>query len=292
MKIIAVVNNKGGVGKTTIARILAEYFSKIKNKRVLAIDMDSQANFSNRFIKMESDEYDREGKIPPIHPYYDANDPEDKDWDGRSSIAGIFFGDPVHPYPTSIKNLELLPAYSTKMLLAEAVTRDEVIEKVYDQLHKFLTLPELKENYDIVIIDTAPSKGPLTRSVVRAATDILIPSTMEPSPMEGTQGMMHLWKTESLRRDNSSPLNLIGIVANALDKRTSIHKDFYDDLKTRMPKHVLDSIITRRIVYTEVDSDGATPPSIFDYADSNPAKAEIIKVCKEIESKIEECVYE
>ncbi len=287
MKIIAVVNNKGGVGKTTIARILAEYFSKVREKRVLGIDMDPQANFSNRFIQMEIDEYDKDGKVPPIHPYYDPEDNEDKDWDGRSSIAGIFFGDPVYPYPTKIKNFELLPAYSSKMLLAEAVTRDEVIEKVYDQLNKFLNLADLKESYDMIIIDTAPSKGPLTRSVVRAATDILIPSMMEPSPMEGTQGMMHLWKTESLRRDNSNPLNLIGILANAFDKRTSIHKDFYDDLKKRMSQHVLNSVINRRIIYTEVDSEGATPPSIFDYPDSNVAKVEIIQVCEEIESKME-----
>ena len=66
MKIIAVVNNKGGVGKTTTSRILAEYFSIVKNERVLALDMDPQANFSNRYLKMEIDPYQQEGRIPPI----------------------------------------------------------------------------------------------------------------------------------------------------------------------------------------------------------------------------------
>ena len=61
MKIIAVVNNKGGVGKTTTSRFLAEYFSIVKNEKVLAIDMDPQANFSNRYLKMEIDPYQQEG---------------------------------------------------------------------------------------------------------------------------------------------------------------------------------------------------------------------------------------
>ena len=80
MRIIAVVNNKGGVGKTTTSRILAEYFSIVKNERVLALDMDPQANFSNRYLKMEIDPYQQEGRIPPLHSNYDPNAPEDKDW--------------------------------------------------------------------------------------------------------------------------------------------------------------------------------------------------------------------
>ena len=187
MKIIAVVNNKGGVGKTTISKLLAEYFSHVRGKRTLAIDMDPQTNFSNRFLRMEIDPYQQEGKIPPIHPDYDMEnpDPDTINWDGRSSIAGIFFGELVFPYPSYIKNLEIIPSYSARLLLAEAVTREDVVEKVYDQLSAFLNLEEVKNSYDQIIIDTPPSKGPLTISVVRAATDLLIPSLMEPQPIEG-----------------------------------------------------------------------------------------------------------
>ncbi len=291
MKIIAVVNNKGGVGKTTVSRILAEYFSKIKDERLLAIDMDPQANFSNRFLSMEIDEYQAEGKIPPLHPDYNPDDPNDSDWDGRSSIAGIFFGEPVYPYPTYIKNLDILPAHSARLLLAEAVTRDEVVEKVYDQLAKFLSLPDVKSLYDRIIIDTPPSKSPLTISVIRAATDIIIPSLMEPQPIEGIYGMLHLWKTESLRRSEDNPLNLIGVLPNSFVKRGIVHKDHLKSLKRQLPEHVLNSVIARRLIFSEVDATDAVPPSIFDYPDSNLAKQEAMKACQEIETRMKEITY-
>lgn len=286
MKIIAVVNNKGGVGKTTTSRILAEYFSIIKKERILAIDMDPQANFSNRYLKMEIDPYQQEGRIPPIHTTYNADSPEDRDWDGRSSIAGIFFGEMVFPYSTYIDTLEIAPSHSSKLLLAEAVTREEVVQKVYEQLSKFLELDDVKNSYDKIIIDTPPSKGPVTISVVRAATDIIIPSIMEPQPIEGIYGMIHLWKSETLRRPESRPLNLIGVLPNSFDRRGIIHKDHYDSLKQEMPEYVLDSKIGRRLIYAEADADGAAPPSIFMHPDKNIAKQELLTACIEIEKRM------
>lgn len=286
MKIIAIVNNKGGVGKTTTSRFLAEYFSIIKNERVLAIDMDPQANFSNRYLKMEIDPYQQEGRIPPIHNSYDPSSPEDKDWDGRSSIAGIFFGEMVFPYATYINTLEIAPSHSSKLLLAEAVTREEVVQRVYDQLAKFLSLDEVKNSYDKIIIDTPPSKGPVTISVVRAATDLLIPSLMEPQPIEGIYGMIHLWKSETLRRSENNSLNLIGVLPNSYDRRGIIHKDHFDSLNNEMPNYVLQSKIGRRLIYAEADADGAVPPSIFMYPDKNVAKQEVLLACQEIEKRM------
>ena len=286
MNIIAIVNNKGGVGKTTTSKILAEYYSIVKNERVLALDMDPQANFSNRYLRMEIDPYQQEGRIPPLHSNYNPDSPEDRDWDGRSSIAGIFFGEMVFPYTTYINTLEIAPSHSSKLLLAEAVTREEVVQKVYDQLFKFLTLDDVKNSYDKIIIDTPPSKGPVTISVVRAATDLLIPSIMEPQPIEGIYGMIHLWKSETLRRPDNRPLNLIGVLPNSYDRRGIIHKDHYDSLKNEMPDFVLESKIGRRLIYAEADADGAVPPSIFMYPDKNIARQEVINACQEIEERM------
>lgn len=286
MEVIAVVNNKGGVGKTTTSRFLTEYFSIVKKERVLALDMDPQANFSNRYLKMEIDPYQQEGRIPPLHSSYDPNSIEDKDWDGRSSIAGIFFGEIVFPYSTYIDTLEIAPSHSSKLLMAEAVTREEVVQKVYDQLSKFLSLDEVKNSYDKIIIDTPPSKGPVTHSVVRAATHLLIPSIMEPQPIEGIYGMIHLWKSETFRRHPNNPLHLIGVLPNSYDRRGIIHKDHYDSLRHEMPDHVLESKIGRRLIYAEADADGAAPPSIFMYPDKNPAKQEVLAACEEISERM------
>ena len=231
MKVVAFVNNKGGVGKTTCSRTMAEYFSKEMGLRTLGIDFDPQCNFSNRFIQMEIDTVSREGRTPPIHPLYDPSDPDDADWDGRSSIAGIFYGQGVIPYPTYIEKLDLAPAYGERLLAAEAVRKDEVVEKVHKRLAEFLNSEDVREAYDVVVIDTAPSKGPLTLSVIRAATHIIIPTVMEEQVIEGVYGMMQLWMQESLRRTKDNPLHLVGILPTLFKNTTSLHNQMLESLK-------------------------------------------------------------
>ena len=75
MKVIAVLQNKGGVGKTTVAKLLAEFFAK-KNRRVLGVDLDPQCNFSARFLEMVLYPIDPDGKLPTIHPDYNDNEDE------------------------------------------------------------------------------------------------------------------------------------------------------------------------------------------------------------------------
>lgn len=288
MKIIAAVNNKGGVGKTTVSKLLVEYFAKTCKKRILAIDMDHQCNFSNRFLKMEIDATEVEGKLPPLHPDFELSDKETINWEGRSSIADIFFGLPVFPYPTNLENVEMLPANSSKLLLAEAVRRSEVVEKVHNRLYEFLNLKEIKNTYDMIIIDTPPSKGPLTISVVRAATDILIPSIMEPQPIEGIFGMLQLWRQEQMRRSQNNPLNLIGILPNMFKKNSNLHEGYLANLKENpnISEYIIPAVIGRRMIFAEVDADGARPPSIFDLPDSNQAKQEALNACNIINERI------
>jgi len=283
MKIIAPANNKGGVGKTKVSILLAEYISKFLNKKVLAIDFDPQCNFSQRFLKMELDPSAPQGLMPPIHPDYDPADSDNGNWDGRSSIADIFFDPGVIPYPTYIENLDILPGHADKLLAAESVRRSEVVEKVYKQLDNFLDFPEVKNAYDVVIIDTAPSKGPLTVSVFKAATDILIPSVMEEQPIQGIYGMLQLWMQESIRREKNKPLNLVGILPN-LFRQINLHKDMLGSLleNKSISKYIMPVKLCQRAVYAEVDAEGAIPRTIFDLPDSNVAKQEAISVCEYI----------
>ncbi|MGE3919340.1 MAG: ParA family protein [Gammaproteobacteria bacterium] len=287
MKIIAPVNNKGGVGKTKITTILAEYFSTILGKSVLGIDFDPQCNFSQLFLKMDLDPASPQGVMPPIHPEHDPNDTEFDD-DGRSSIANIFFGRPFVPYPTRLKNFELAPGHADKLLQAEAVRRADVAEKVHKQLTLLLESPELQEAYDIILIDTAPSKGPLTVSVFKAATHILIPTVMEEQPIQGVYGMMQLWMQEATSRPKSKPLHLLGILPNMFDKQTSLHRNMLESLmeSSAISKYIMPTKLGDRIVFAEVDTTSNSSQSIFDLPDSNPAKIEALKFCEYVTNKV------
>ena len=288
MLVFVPANNKGGVGKTGLSALFAEYTSKILRKKTLVIDFDPQGNLSQRYLAMEIDPSSPEGYMPPIHPDYDPTDPEDESWDGRSSIADIFYDQGVIPYPTFIDTLEIAPAYGNKLLLAEAVRRSEVVEKVHVRLSEFLACKDVQSAYDVVIIDTAPSKGPLTVSAIKAATHMIIPSIMEDKPIQGVFGMMQLWMQESLLRTEMNQLSLVGILANMFDKRTSLHNELFKSLcdNKSIGKYVIPKIINKRIKYAENDSTDPFPKSIFDLPNSEPVKQEAVEVCDYIAKKV------
>lgn len=281
MKIIVPANNKGGVGKTKLSILLSEYLSVILNKKVLAIDFDPQCNFSQRFLNMEIDPATPGGKIPPVHPDYDSNDNEEFGQEGRSSIADIFFGKPIYPYETYIENLDISPAHADRLLAAESVRRTEVIEKVHNQLGLFLGSPDLPESYDVIIIDTAPSKGPLTIGAIKAATHMIIPSVMEEAPIQGVYGMLQLWMQESLRRERSKPLELVGVLPNMI-RPINLHRDMLQSLRDTeaVRKYILPVSLSQRASFAEVDAEGAKPQSIFDLPDSSKAKKEALAACE------------
>jgi len=284
-KVLVCATNKGGEGKTTTSINLAEYASIILKKKVLLIDLDPQANLSGRYIAMDYDPTYKSGKIPPIHPDYDAE--QDDQWDGRSSIANIFYGEEAVPYPTSIECLELLPAHSQKLLEAEAVTKNEVLEKVHMQLKYFVELTELQNSYDLVIIDTPPSKGPLTIAAIKAAPHLIVPAQMEQFSIEGIYGMLQLWKQESYKRPKTAPITLVGILPNKY-RDINLHKEFLESLR-QMPgigNYVLPNPIKVRAVYSEILVDNANPRSIFELKESHVARQECEATCKEILNKV------
>src|SRR3990167_10424876 len=285
IKVIVNATHKGGEGKTTNSIVLAEYLALIANKRVLSIDLDPQANFSGRYIQMAYDPAYQGGKIPPLHPDYE---PEiDLDWDGRSGIANIFYGHEVIPYPTQIPNLEIAPAHSIKLQEAEAVTKAEVKEKVHLQLKKFIDQPEVQASYDVIIIDTPPSKGPLTISAIKAATHLVIPAQMEQFSIEGIYGMLQLWKQESYSRSKDNQITLVGILPNQI-RDVKIHKEFLADLKTKenTSKFLMPISIKKRTIYTEILTEEANPKSIFELPAGNVARVEYETACKYIMERV------
>lgn len=284
-KIIACATNKGGEGKTFMSLLLTVYAALKMKKRVLAIDLDAQANFSKYFLPIEYDPAYKEGKLPSIHPDYDPE--QDTDWDGRSSIANIFYGEGVIPYPTSFENIEIAPAHSLKLKEAEAVTKEEVLEKVHLQLKRFLHLDEVQQAYDLIVIDTPPSKGPLTVSGIKACTDIIIPAQMEEDSIDGIYGMLQLWKQETYERSENNPINLVGIIANRV-RNVSLHNSFYKQLKSleSTKNYIAPHKINERVIYGELRVKEERPKSVFELAEDHVARVECEKVCEYVMEKI------
>lgn len=284
-KIIVTATNKGGEGKTTASIHLAEYVSLIMGKKTLAIDLDPQANFSGRYVSMEYDPAYKGGKMPSIHPDYEPE--TDLDWDGRSSIANIFYGEDVIPYPTAISNMELLPSHSNKLQEAETIHKSEVLEKVHSQLKRFLDLPSIKREYEVIIIDTPPSKGPLTVAAIRAATHVIIPAQMEHFSIEGIYGMMQLWKQETYIRTKNNPIELVGILPNQV-RDIKLHEQLYHALKQMegIKEYLMPHKIKMRAIYAEMLSDNADPNSVFELSQKHIARQECEKAYQYIMEKV------
>ena len=282
--VLSFANQKGGVGKTTWSKIFSEYLALVKKINTLGIDIDSQTSFTARFFGINKNPI-TDYKEPPIHPYYDPDDPANEDWDGRSSIADIFFGKIPKPYPTHIKRFDIIPSDEGGLFKAENVKRQEMAEKIYGQLNNFISLPDVQKNYDMFVIDTPPAKGPLTISAFKAMTHLVIPLEIELQAIEGLAGLLQLWKQEAMSRPANFPLTLVGILPNKVHSRRSSDKDLLDDLRSNssycdyiMPVQMVDR---REIPLCDLEQ-----KSIFQFPNRNLAKQEALAICDYIYRKI------
>ncbi|MGB0712393.1 MAG: ParA family protein [Gammaproteobacteria bacterium] len=290
MKVLVVAQNKGGVGKTTTCRLMAEYCGLRHGQdshrplRALVIDLDSQCNLSQRFLPMEiGSEFG--GRMPPIHPDYEGED----DWDGRSDSAELFFSGTFAPYPTlsasgepRFANVDILPGSETRLLDVEKDRPATLQASVYDRLNEVLSQPDVREAYDLVIIDTSPSKGPLAISAFRAATHLLIPFQPEPQCQEGLEGMLRM------RRDQNSyrrtPLEIIGILPNRVRSNVILHQDTLKELEqdAKLGGLLMRTQLKDRIAFAESDHPGMVPRSVFELSATDKARLEAESVCASV----------
>lgn len=281
MKILVNATNKGGEGKTMLTIILAEYLGFVMNKKVLILDLDPQANLSKHYLNLEYDPYCEGGSLPPVHPMHDNL--KDTEHDGRYSVADIFSKQEVLPYSTNFKNIEIIPAYTKKL---ESITpKDE--EEIYTKLEIFSSLPDVMNEYEVIIVDTQPSRSLLTKASIRICTHLLIPSQMEMASFDGIYGMVQLWKKEVNARAIDKPIKLIGILANKV-RDVSLHKTYFESLKSLewSKDYLIDQVIRERILYGELRSAGQNPKSIFEFNSCHPARKECEDACKVIVKKL------
>lgn len=294
MRIIASANRKGGVGKTTICDILSLFYASVLNKRVLAIDFDSSnCSFSKKYIEMHKLYFSDEGSEPEIHPYLEELKNEYPMWNGKSSTADIFSDHqeqhPVIPYPTNIKNLSVLPA-STKELEAIEDARGERLNDMFDKMSTWLNIQQNDNKYDIIIIDTPPVKNNTTRAVMKVSTDLIIPTALESTPIEGVFGMLQVFNSENMFRSKENKLNLIGIVAN-LYERYSVHDAHYEELQSyaSTAKFLMDIKLHKYKDYAEYDQRRVNVKQghfFDDRSENNKAKQQALEFCNQFHARL------
>jgi chromosome partitioning protein len=224
-KIITVVNQKGGVGKTTTAVNLGAYLANLGHQ-VLLVDIDPQANATSglgiEHRQLESGIYEALLGILPI-----------------SRIVKR----------TSQKNYRIAP--STIALAGAGI---EMISLDNREFRLSSVLEEVRNEYDFIIIDGPPSLGLLTVNSLTAADQILIPIQSEYYALEG---LSQLLETISLIQNNLKPeLSILGAVITMFDKRNKLSEAVMEELYKYFPNRIFRSVIPRTVRLAEAPSYG------------------------------------
>ncbi|PIZ29762.1 MAG: chromosome partitioning protein ParA [Alphaproteobacteria bacterium CG_4_10_14_0_8_um_filter_53_9] len=231
-RIIALSNQKGGVGKTTTAVNLATAMAACGH-RVLVVDFDPQGNTTTGFG------IDKRGLA---HSSYSLvmNESSLEDSIVPTQVPGLsIVPSTIH---LSGAEVELVPAMARETRLKEA-------------------LAEAQNAFDYVFIDCPPSLGLLTINALVASTDVLIPLQCEFFAMEG---LSQLFKTLELVKKNLNPrLEILGVLLTMYDKRNNLANQVVHDVRQHLGHQVFDVLIPRNVRLSEAPSHGA-PGLIYD----------------------------
>lgn len=232
VRVIAVTNQKGGVGKTTTAINLSASLAA-EGKKVLVIDADQQGNTTSG---LGLDKNSMEQTIYNIFL-------------GEASIDDI-------KQPTCVEGLEVLPA-NISLTGAEI----ELVEKENREYILKEELGKIKDNYDFVIIDCPPSLNLITINALSAADTVLVPIQCEYFALEGLEQLLH---TINLVKKRINPyLEIEGIVFTMYDARTNLSLQVVEEVKRSLGNNVYRSIIPRNVRLGEAPSHGL-PIHLYD----------------------------
>ncbi len=231
-KVIAVVNQKGGVAKTTTAINLSACLAELGN-RVLLVDLDPQGNATSGMgvakNKLTRCIYDVLINDVPLEQVIQKVD---------------------------LKNLKVVPA---RIELAGGEI--ELVSQISREGKLKIALQSVKSDYDFIIIDCPPSLGVLTLNALTAATDVLIPIQCEYYALEGLTLLMNT--LERVRKHLNPNLNILGALMTMFDARTNLAIQVVDEVKKYFPQKVFRTIISRNVRLSEAPSHGK-PINIYD----------------------------
>ena len=256
-KVIAVCNQKGGVGKTTTAVNLAASFAALE-KKTLLIDMDPQGNASQGLGFMESQETD-------IHEILDmADNPDNMTLENlKPAIADTTLD--FLKVITSGPDLAVM-----EIELVNAMSREHRLERV---------IKVLKEEFEFIIIDAPPSLNLLTLNVLTAATSVLIPLQCE---YYALQGMTELFKTiREVQKNLNANLKIEGALLTMF-ANNNLSKQVAEEVRENLADTVFQTVIPRNVRLSEAPSHGK-PVILYDVQSSGSQS--YMKLAEEILNK-------
>lgn len=224
-KVIAIMNQKGGVGKTTTAVNLAACLA-YKGKSVLLIDSDAQGNATSGLGITRGD--------VSLSTYDCLVD------DTKIKEAII---------RTKYKNLSVLPS-SQNLSAAE-------IELGYEEKREFFikkAISRIKNDYDYIIIDSPPALGLLTINIMTASDTVIIPIQCEYYALEGLAQLIETIK--KIKKSLNKTLDIEGILATMYDKRTNLSEQVFEEVKNHFPDKTYETVIPRNVRLSEAPSFG------------------------------------
>lgn len=251
-KVIAIANQKGGVGKTTTAINLAAAFAR-RGKKALLLDMDPQANSSISFLDPQTVEKSAYEMMV----------------DGQGNIDGCI-------YPSEIENLDLIPArISLAKLEAKLVGDFDAPFRLKDKLE------HVRKRYDILIIDTPPTLGLITVNALVAATHVLIPIQSSYFALEGADDLLET--IDKVRARPNPNLRLLGVVITLHDRRTILGREVLSQIREVFGRKAFDTVISKSVRLEEAP---AYKESIFTFAPNSSGASEYANLCEEVIARV------